>query len=244
MARPRSEGQHQAQSVRLAVIIRELSARPQHQKALGCEQAGRIVKVAGLGDAGRAMMFLRRLSVATMLLVIAGNPAFAQRSQPSPEHWAQYRFSVASLIAKAVRYPEAACPDRLEGIVLVNFTIAADGRIMSRRIAKSSGHAVLDREALQAIDRVKTVPPLPPFVKKKQVTFDVPLRFSWARFLGLLKLPANCKPVPSKKGTHHEFSGSEVKRGDQRNPVSNPFRRQWVGKQLTVKQAAALSEKL
>jgi protein TonB len=140
-------------------------------------------------------MYLRSFSVAAMLLVIASNSTFAQQSQPSSEVWAQYKYNMTSLIAKAVRYPEAACQERLEGVALVAFIVAADGRIMSRRITKSSGHAVLDREALQAIDRVKALPPFPPFVKERQLNFDVPLRFNWARFLGLLKLPVNCKPL-------------------------------------------------
>src|SRR5690349_11672417 len=128
-------------------------------------------------------MYLRSFFVATTLLAIVASPAFTEQAQP--DHWAQYKYNTTLLIAKAVRYPKAACPDRLEGVAHVEFIVAGSGRILSRSIAKSSGHAILDQEALQAIDRVKAVPPLPPYMKGRQQSFTVPLRFAWGRFLGL-----------------------------------------------------------
>jgi TonB family protein len=143
-------------------------------------------------------VFLRIIGVA-MPLVIASNPAFTQQSQkgPSPEAVAEYKHKLVSSIAKAVRYPLAACADKLEGSIELQFTASSDGRITSRRIAKSSGHAILDQEALQTIDRVKTAPPFPRGVKARQLTFSAPIHFRWPRFLGLLKFP--CNPSELKK---------------------------------------------
>jgi TonB family protein len=143
-------------------------------------------------------MFLRILGVATVL-VIAGSPAFTQQPPKSltPEAWAAYKYNAAALVAKAVRYPNAACADKLEGSVHVQFTASSDGRITSRRIRTSSGHAILDQEALQTIDRVKAVPPFPRGVKDRQLSFNVPMNFKWPRFLWLLKIP--CNPSQLKK---------------------------------------------
>jgi TonB family protein len=143
-------------------------------------------------------MFLRILGVA-MLLVIASNPTSAEQAQkaPSPEVIAAYKYNAALSIAKAARYPLAACADTLEGSAVVEFTASSDGRITSRRIATSSGHAILDQEALQTIDRVKAVPPFPRGVKTQQATFSVPINFKWGRFLGLVKFP--CNPAELKK---------------------------------------------
>jgi TonB family protein len=143
-------------------------------------------------------MFLR-IFVVAMLLVIASNPAFTQQSQkaPSPEAMAAYRYNLSLSIARAVRYPLAACADTLEGVVHLQFTASSGGPITSRRIVKSSGHAILDREALQAIDRVKSVPPFPPSAKTQQASFSVPINFNWPRFLGLVKF--SCNPAELKK---------------------------------------------
>jgi protein TonB len=145
-------------------------------------------------------MFLRILSVA-MLLAVAGGPAFTQTAKaPSSEAVAEFRYKAVSAVAQAVRYPVAACADGLEGSVLVGFVATSEGRITSRRIIKGSGHAVLDQEALQAIDRIKALPRFPAGAKGRQANFTVPLHFYVPRLLGVLKLPHNCKELAAKPG--------------------------------------------
>ncbi|CDX23042.1 TonB family protein [Mesorhizobium plurifarium] len=59
------------------------------------------------------------------------------------------------------RYPSAARARRAEGNVLVTFTVDASGRVLSARLAQSSGDADLDRAAL-AILQGATLPAPPP----------------------------------------------------------------------------------
>ncbi|RUX11218.1 TonB family protein [Mesorhizobium sp. M2A.F.Ca.ET.037.01.1.1] len=59
------------------------------------------------------------------------------------------------------RYPTAAKARRAEGNVLVTFTVDASGRVLSARLARSSGDADLDRAGL-AIVQGATVPAPPP----------------------------------------------------------------------------------
>lgn len=92
----------------------------------------------------------------------AGNVAAAQQ-------FAAYDGAVRSsyqsaLFAHVLRYryyPEAARPDRLHGIVRIQFAIARDGRILTAWIEQSSGYAVLDAAALDALRRAEPLPAIP-----------------------------------------------------------------------------------
>ncbi len=58
-------------------------------------------------------------------------------------------------IIAAIRYPEDALKKRREGVTMVQALVDAAGRVNETRIAKSSGYAELDDEALIAVARVR-----------------------------------------------------------------------------------------
>ena len=122
-------------------------------------------------------MFMRAICIALLLAVVT-SPAFSQKPQLSPARLEYAKHLYASLL-KAVRYPQSARPGKLEGVVVVQFQVKSDGRISSRRILTSSGHAILDQAALQAVDRVNRLPPFSPALKKEatSLSFTLPLRF-------------------------------------------------------------------
>jgi protein TonB len=59
-----------------------------------------------------------------------------------------------SELARYFSYPTLARRHGWEGQVLLSLTIEADGHLQNLRLAHSSGHAVLDSAALQALHRV------------------------------------------------------------------------------------------
>ena len=77
-------------------------------------------------------------------------------------------------IQAAVVYPPLARLRRLEGVALVRFAIAADGRPQGLAVSGSTGHAILDRAALAAVEAAAPLPwvygPL-----------EVPVRFELSR---------------------------------------------------------------
>jgi protein TonB len=74
-------------------------------------------------------------------------------------------------------YPAAAREQRLEGTVLLEVLVRADGRVGEARVKQSSGAPVLDEAALEAVRRWTFVP-----AQRGPVAVDswveVPVRFS------------------------------------------------------------------
>jgi TonB family protein len=86
----------------------------------------------------------------------------------------------ARLLAQLNRfkqYPRAARQARIEGVVMLHFVMAADGRVQSFDIAKSSGRPVLDAEALALIQRAQPLPALPADYPTPTLDAIVPIEF-------------------------------------------------------------------
>jgi periplasmic protein TonB len=75
------------------------------------------------------------------------------------------------------RYPSPAVARREQGLVSVSFTMDRTGRVLARRIVKSSGYADLDQEALDMIARAEPLPPFAPSMKENTRGFVLPIRF-------------------------------------------------------------------
>lgn len=76
----------------------------------------------------------------------------------SPARWES---RLTAWINRHKRYPSAAKSRRAQGNVNVTFTVDASGRVMSARVARSSGDPDLDRAALDVLQGA-TVPAPPP----------------------------------------------------------------------------------
>ncbi|NCC36784.1 MAG: energy transducer TonB, partial [Chloroflexia bacterium] len=59
-----------------------------------------------------------------------------------------YHGTLAAWLARHKRYPEQARRRQQQGTVRVTFTIDRQGRLLSHRIASSSGHPLLDLQDL------------------------------------------------------------------------------------------------
>ena len=64
-----------------------------------------------------------------------------------------------------------------EGVVSLAFSIDRHGNVVSSRIVKSSGSAVLDAEALDLLKRAAPLPPPPAEIAESELSFVVPIRF-------------------------------------------------------------------
>jgi protein TonB len=75
-------------------------------------------------------------------------------------------------------YPRAARARREEGVVTLSFTMDRNGRVLARYIAKSSGSAALDAEALAMLQRAEPLPAFSASMGGETRSFNVPIRFS------------------------------------------------------------------
>ncbi len=76
------------------------------------------------------------------------------------------------------RYPSGAQARGEQGVALLAFSVDRDGRVLERKIVRSSGHADLDNEVLAMIERAQPLPAFPRSMTANQLSLTVPIRFS------------------------------------------------------------------
>jgi periplasmic protein TonB len=97
----------------------------------------------------------------------------------SPEVVHKWQTTVNTRLNQFKRYPAQARIRHQEGKVIVAFTLDTDGHVVSSKIVKSSGSAILDQETLDLISRAQPYP-LPPDGAGGQAMFlQVPISYAF-----------------------------------------------------------------
>lgn len=78
-------------------------------------------------------------------------------------------------------YPELAKRYGLQGKLLVEFTVSADGQLEAVRVVRSSGSQLLDDEALRAIRAAAPFPRVPPWLKGSSLPISAAMEYSDSR---------------------------------------------------------------
>ena len=91
---------------------------------------------------------------------------------------ASYNQLVAAHLQRFKQHPASATAAGQQGTARVSFTLGRGGQLLSSRLAGSSGHAVLDAEALAMLNRAQPFPAFPPDIKDASLRFNVPRTFS------------------------------------------------------------------
>ncbi|BAI71424.1 protein [Azospirillum sp. B510] len=91
---------------------------------------------------------------------------------------ADYFGAIQARLARHKVYPPAARQRRQEGVVLVRFTIVADGTITGWAVVEGSGHAILDQAAEEMIRRASPLPPIPAEMGRTRIDITLPVRFA------------------------------------------------------------------
>jgi len=98
--------------------------------------------------------------------------------QGNPDELNAYLARVRKKLAASKKYPPEARALKLEGVAMVVFLLAPDGRVLSSRLARSSGHPVLDEEVMALLRRVSPLPPRPQGLPRDNLSLTVPIQFS------------------------------------------------------------------
>lgn len=88
-----------------------------------------------------------------------------------------YKSALQAEIARHRSYPHIARRLRQEGTVEIGFVVLADGRLTGIALTDSSGHELLDRAALQAVEDVGRFRPIPAELARERWALSVPLNF-------------------------------------------------------------------
>lgn len=86
---------------------------------------------------------------------------------------AQYRLQLISAARKYKRYPRAAMDNNWEGDVVVRMVIGANGMISALSVKSSSGHEVLDRQALEMFRQATRAVTVPPALRGKEFAIEL-----------------------------------------------------------------------
>jgi len=118
-------------------------------------------------------------ALSTALLCIMSLPAIAQQNSKidkAPE-FPGGMTGIAEYLDIAVRYPDEARRNKIEGSVLVKFTVSEDGAIQNAMVQRSA-HPVLDSEAVRVIRAMPNWEPAKAAGKPVAASMALPIKFS------------------------------------------------------------------
>lgn len=88
---------------------------------------------------------------------------------------------LAELMRKLNRhkvYPPELKREKIEGRVLLKFTIAADGQVVFADVQGSSGSSDLDSAAMNMLKRASPLPAIPAWMNRSELTLSIPVEYS------------------------------------------------------------------
>ncbi|MFN0263383.1 TonB family protein [Tepidamorphus sp. 3E244] len=88
-----------------------------------------------------------------------------------------YAGRVMAHLRRHQRYPAAARRARAQGRATVRFTINSSGSVIGVNLARSSGHSLLDSEAVAMVRRASRFPPIPSGAGRNSMSFTAPISF-------------------------------------------------------------------
>lgn len=104
--------------------------------------------------------------------------AGAALDRNGPEGAADYIAVLQAWLEKHKQYPRRAQIRRLQGTALLYFSVDAEGHVLDFRVARSSGHTLLDAEVEAMIQRADPLPAAPANMRGARLEFVVPVQFA------------------------------------------------------------------
>lgn len=118
---------------------------------------------------------------------MGGGPAAGQRADPAPAatlsqaernaYLASWGGGIRAQIERQKSYPDSLRHARVGGTVTVALEVGRDGRLRTAGLATSSGHAALDRAALDAVRRAGRFATAPAALRAPSYSFTLPISF-------------------------------------------------------------------
>ena len=90
---------------------------------------------------------------------------------------AQYRLALIGAARRLKHYPAQAVDRGLAGRVEIRLVIGAEGGPAAVTVKRSSGHEVLDRQAVDTMRRATAATPIPPALRNREIVVEIPLLY-------------------------------------------------------------------
>jgi periplasmic protein TonB len=90
---------------------------------------------------------------------------------------AQYRLALIGAARRLKHYPAQAVDRGLAGRVEIRLVIGAEGGPAAVTVKRSSGHEVLDRQAVETMRRATAATPIPPALRNREIVVEIPLLY-------------------------------------------------------------------
>ena len=97
---------------------------------------------------------------------------------PDPGSVARFRLELMDIARRYKRYPRIAQDNNWEGRVELRIVFAENGAMSALTVKKSAGRAVLDEEAQAMIRSAQPQIALPPALRGRAFTLEIPVEFS------------------------------------------------------------------
>jgi protein TonB len=107
---------------------------------------------------------------------MSATPAARPGAEADVDSIARFRMLIIQEALKYKRYPRAAQENNWVGRVDVRVTFGSDGRRVSIVVVRSSGHEILDQQALDTITNVSV--PVPPALRGKEFALEIPVIYN------------------------------------------------------------------
>jgi protein TonB len=111
---------------------------------------------------------------------VPGPTVLIPAAAAAPAALANYGREIAGAVAAHRRYPRLAQLREWQGTAVLQLELAADGQLTAVRVLISSGHEILDRQALDMVRAAVPLPPPPAGLSGRALAIDVPVVFRLA----------------------------------------------------------------
>ena len=108
----------------------------------------------------------------------APSAAPAASAASAPSQGPGWQTALLGRLQQAKRYPDLARTRREEGVAYLTFTMDRAGRVLSARIARTSGWEALDAETLALVRRAEPLPVPPAEMPGATIVLTVPVSFT------------------------------------------------------------------
>ena len=157
-----------SEAPRSVELARPVIATPEPPRVSNTETS-KATETAKLAESARG-------TVSAAPSTVTSSPSAPQSDALDAGAVARYRLELMSNARRFKRYPRLALDNNWEGRVELRVSFSMEGKRLGISVLKSSGHSVLDQQAVDMLGRTNV--PLPDTLRGRAFTLDIPVIYN------------------------------------------------------------------